>query len=857
MKRQMGGKGARGKRGVALIVVLGFLSIMILMAVAFLTQARMERLVAGVSLDAHRGRQMARTAIHAAMSDYSDQLYNVNKYMLPPKDSAYDLFVSMPPYASGEFQSGANSLSADGLEIMQGEARNWIPRRYLEFEDAVMDDTRWILVRKDPSAGAGANNPIIGRYAYLCFDMSGGIDANLVAREDGVATLGNATNRTSVRALGLGELPEMDKVEGLDDPPDASLFKRLRRGWHGFDTMAELILLTNGRYNGGENRKAVTYNGTIYYYIDEGVSADELPPDNVWGPPGGGSASRWRKGEGWTRIEEYGAVALNSTNVSDLVPYSLASYRGWEYNPNTAKWATDNLVAWDEVGSWGLTQWGKALGDLTDQFPEGEVPDWWLNAVNDYTNSLTYPQNVTNYPSPKNVPMINEVSVEVQTVHLPPSGTIPPGTAEIDITVRLQVEWWFPFPAVENDPKNTSYSLNVTVGGGPTATGPAGVDIWIPMRGLGNQYTVEPWQAYATTAFQADYSGGVPQLTATLQLKPDGPVQLTMTDTNLPFDATVPIQIAATTGEGIEILTGGHAVDWIPASVLDIRAQQNTIGVGATEGPFYWEVSDPRLNHLKEGAWAPGDGTMGSINVEATSHGFGTNHDSTNFYCRNSPMQTPVEVSYLSTGQPWKTLEFCNKEGADALSRIVSQKMVSDVSSIGVAYTNGTINPNTSSSNVLYAAFKGLKFKDGDKALDDAELQELVQVFMNTTGTKKITDNSSSTAFTGACMRGLDWIWAKEFQANGYFGLKWGKNARHRLIERTWGLFNPNNSMFTVLAVGQVVREGQANPGAWDSADDLIVGERRAVALVWRDPTPPGLGKPHEMFIRIFKFLDE
>ena len=36
-----------GRRGVALIVVLGFLSIMVMMAVAFITQARTERMVAG------------------------------------------------------------------------------------------------------------------------------------------------------------------------------------------------------------------------------------------------------------------------------------------------------------------------------------------------------------------------------------------------------------------------------------------------------------------------------------------------------------------------------------------------------------------------------------------------------------------------------------------------------------------------------------------------------------------------------------------------------------------------------------------------------------------------------------------
>ena len=40
------------RRGVALIIVLGFLSIMILMAIAFLTNARTERMVADSSLEA-------------------------------------------------------------------------------------------------------------------------------------------------------------------------------------------------------------------------------------------------------------------------------------------------------------------------------------------------------------------------------------------------------------------------------------------------------------------------------------------------------------------------------------------------------------------------------------------------------------------------------------------------------------------------------------------------------------------------------------------------------------------------------------------------------------------------------------
>jgi len=60
--------------GVALIVVLGFLSIMVVMAVAFLTHARVERQVSGSTLEAMRGRQLLRTALHAAMNDYSVEM---------------------------------------------------------------------------------------------------------------------------------------------------------------------------------------------------------------------------------------------------------------------------------------------------------------------------------------------------------------------------------------------------------------------------------------------------------------------------------------------------------------------------------------------------------------------------------------------------------------------------------------------------------------------------------------------------------------------------------------------------------------------------------------------------------------
>ena len=58
----------KGEEGVALIVVLGFLSLMLVIAVAFLSTAQVERQVSDASLEAIRSRQLLRSALSAAMA---------------------------------------------------------------------------------------------------------------------------------------------------------------------------------------------------------------------------------------------------------------------------------------------------------------------------------------------------------------------------------------------------------------------------------------------------------------------------------------------------------------------------------------------------------------------------------------------------------------------------------------------------------------------------------------------------------------------------------------------------------------------------------------------------------------------
>ena len=82
------------------------------------------------------------------------------------------------------------------------------------------------------------------------------------------------------------------------------------------------------------------------------------------------------------------------------------------------------------------------------------------------------------------------------------------------------------------------------------------------------------------------------------------------------------------------------------------------------------------------------------------------------------------------------------------------------------------------------------------------------------------------------------------------------------LAHNTWGLFNESDSLFLVFVVAQSITEApeKVNPvGDWDEDDDMITGERWAVALCWMDTSPDGAADDltQEMDIIMFKYLNE
>ncbi|MDP2325516.1 MAG: hypothetical protein Q8N51_16020, partial [Gammaproteobacteria bacterium] len=161
-----------------------------------------------------------------------------------------------------------------------------------------------------------------------------------------------------------------------------------------------------------------------------------------------------------------------------------------------------------------------------------------------------------------------------------------------------------------------------------------------------------------------------------------------------------------------------------------------------------------------------------------------------------------------------------------------------------VFHTNGTINPNTRSSNVLISAFVDLPTHEvphvntaliAANPLDStkaAVLRDLANSIRQTTASGKLL-----TSFQA----GNDWARVPAMQKNGLLQMAHGlnNNQRESLLRNTWGLFSSDDSLFTVVMIAQPINEApaQVDPiGIWNRNFDVVTGERRAVALVWRDP---------------------
>jgi hypothetical protein len=706
---------------------------------------------------------------------------------------------------------GTQTIGQEGIEPFCGEADDWIPSIYKQgtFKDAEKH-AQWIAVRENP---ASSSSRILGRYAYICMDMSGGMDGNLAALEPEVAghdaRLAAKRIRRSVRQVPIRLLPEV---------LDASLFKTYRRGWKGFDSMQSLIKLTDGK-----------------------------------GQDGNDSATRWHP----DRKEIYGA-ALASNLVSDLSPFSLSVFRGGRYLSGSGTW-TPYHPCWDSV-VWTSTN---IVNDL-DAYVGGQfVSGWktWIeDAIYDYTHNVPVPKGL-NYPSPKNVPMFNELALSCELVEK--AGEIP-GTSEYELKAKLTFEFWYPFPSEDNKRSDIYQVPAPTLGGSYASSGDQ--DLWarMIMQGSSGRVQVELGGATptpATLSVPAKYNNGKPYVgTGASNFVYTLPIVRSGGDTNpLPSGMTLRIQ-GVLVQKPIYLLESGggtRKADMIPQ---DISFGAMNLTHGAPGTPQSRAVTDPRLNH-ERGQWVnEGTGSIGEMNSWFTTSPKAFQDEGSCLYCRNGPMVTPAELGFISVGREWETIDICRSQSLEMLAFLVADPNLyyGWRANSNAFYTNGTINPNTRSSNVLMSAFVDLSTHEVPNV--DVEVIPANPVDEDTAAliAKQILEMTESGTMDTAFQAGTDWAGIPAMQKNGALARAHGlnNNQRESLIRNTWGLFSPGNSMFTVLVIAQTIKEGPNQVGIWGN-DDLVTGERRLVALVWRDPFKTGKNLHHEMFVKMVRYLND
>lgn len=176
------------RSGIALVVVLGFLTVLILMAVAFSVIMRTERMASRAYADVVRAKQITQAGLARAMqrieNEVGDDVY--------PRTNAWVSGVSVTP---NPLYGLATTLAARRFLPLATWGTNRISTANYEYIE-------------DPITGTN-----IGRYAYMIVDCSGLLDANHVgglARTSGISAAEiplDINILTELTAYGTNELP--------------------------------------------------------------------------------------------------------------------------------------------------------------------------------------------------------------------------------------------------------------------------------------------------------------------------------------------------------------------------------------------------------------------------------------------------------------------------------------------------------------------------------------------------------------------------------------------------------------------------------------------------------------------------
>lgn len=221
-------KETKSKNGVALVMVLGLLTVMIILAVSFAVSMRTERLASGNYADTVRARELVHVALARAMNDLAVNLGPTGLYQ--PDGKVYPSWNVTNSYTNTD-DIGAARWSTN-IYLIKGEATNYIPRAlWLETTNADLTSSsnHWLPIESaaPPAAGLPPATNLMGRVAYLILNCSSLLDANYAG------SAGARSGGTNPQEIAIANLEEIG-VAGLND------FLTARNSAVRYETLAQL-----------------------------------------------------------------------------------------------------------------------------------------------------------------------------------------------------------------------------------------------------------------------------------------------------------------------------------------------------------------------------------------------------------------------------------------------------------------------------------------------------------------------------------------------------------------------------------------------------------------------------------------
>ncbi|MFH0908536.1 MAG: hypothetical protein V1929_07225 [bacterium] len=534
-------------------------------------------------------------------------------------------------------------------------------------------------------------------------------------------------------------------------------------------------------------------------------------------------------------------LAIAAAYLDNLVPYSLCYDAGWwdwtsstwhdpgatYTNDGTAVLVPGNINTWTTnkaaaafVGLLGVNS--TLAGAIATNYLDFVDPDHMPRTVESFTTEA--------------VPMINEISAF--------SWMSNDLSGQVTHTISIKIETWFPFRGNERsgdrytfpNPVITAYDsgAGVAFGRNPAFANAFPAGGALPSSGP-TPTNIPATEGYVVTEFryEAIFSDAV-------------------ITTNTPIGYGVLVYSLDLNDSGGRPIDRAHVAEIGGGCILTpLNITVPARGGHADSSKVAASVNDPRMN-FSSASWSLQAETPSGQNNNMTTIG-PNGREGTDMFVRNGTIETPAELGYLSLGSNWYTFTLFSQPGRELLTKFRATGFP------GKTYTNGFVNPNSLSKDVLTAAFQGAPIEHypgepltntyGTLSTTQADLIAQTMLFTSTNVALSGSDTFDSAAA---------WVIAPAFTyANGVLSTL-DNNQKESVIRNSYRLFNANQNLFTLIVLAQTTKDADRN-GKYDpppGGADEISGEKRAVALVWRDPFPNSDGR-HETFIRLFRYLDE